>query len=263
MDEINTMRLLRFDDRAELSLTRNLEGNLPPYAILSHTWRSDEDEVNFDDLKYPSYKKKAGYAKIHFCGEQAKKDSLEYFWVDTCCINKSAETELSESIRSMFRWYERAATCYVCLSDVNYSQNQSIGGDVAWEVSFRRSRWFHRGWTLQELLAPATVKFFSQEGEYLGDKWSLVQLIHETTSIPLTALKGVSPLLHFSIEERIAWIADRDTKRKEDKAYSLQGILGVNISPRYGEGEVSAFHRLTQKINKPHGKGCRNPKFVS
>jgi hypothetical protein len=82
----NTMRLLKFDDQGEPSLTRDLQDSIPPYAILSHTWGDDRDEVDFDDLKHGSYKKnKAGYAKIQFCGEQAKKDKLEYFWVDTCC----------------------------------------------------------------------------------------------------------------------------------------------------------------------------------
>jgi hypothetical protein len=83
------MRLLKVDDQGELSLTNDLHDPTVPYAILSHTWGDDNDEVHFDDLKTDSWKHKAGYAKIRFCGEQAKKDKLEYFWVDTCCINKA------------------------------------------------------------------------------------------------------------------------------------------------------------------------------
>jgi hypothetical protein len=80
------MRLLKFDHRGELSLTEDLQDGIPPDAILSHTWGDNKDEVNFDDLKHESYKNKAGYNKMRFCGEQAQRDKLEYFWVDTCCI---------------------------------------------------------------------------------------------------------------------------------------------------------------------------------
>ena len=109
------MRLLRRGNTSEFSLTKDLVGNdtIPPYAILSHTWGADTEEVTFEDLtngtgeEKPGYEKsgyeKSGYEKIRFCGEQARQDSLEYFWVDTCCINKANYTELSQAINSMFR----------------------------------------------------------------------------------------------------------------------------------------------------------------
>jgi hypothetical protein len=68
----------------------------------------------------------------------------------------------------MFRWYRDAAKCYVYLSDVSVSTTGNAGNSVA----FLESRWFTRGWTLQELLAPACVEFFSIEGDLLGDKHS-------------------------------------------------------------------------------------------
>jgi hypothetical protein len=91
------MRLLKLDSRGEFILTTDIIKDDTPYAILSHTWGADKDEVTFDDLQEGSGKNKDGYAKIRFCGEQARKDGLQYFWVDSCCIKKSSDSELSES----------------------------------------------------------------------------------------------------------------------------------------------------------------------
>jgi hypothetical protein len=88
--------------RYEFSLTKDLIDNIPPYAILSHTWGEDE-ETTFQDLAQGVSKGKAGYRKIQFCEEQATRDGLQYVWVDICCIDKSNNTELSEAINSMFR----------------------------------------------------------------------------------------------------------------------------------------------------------------
>jgi len=187
-------------------------------AILSHTWGADDEEVTFIDLAEGAGKNKTGYGKIQFCGEQAASDDLRYFWMDTCCIDKSNNTELSEAITSMFRWYRDAAKCYVYLSDVSIgssSENDQFS-QSKWESAFRESRWFTRGWTLQELIAPASVEFFSREGERLGDKKSLERQIHEITEIPVQALQG-SSLSDFSVKERMTWAEKRKTKRKEDK----------------------------------------------
>ncbi|KAH8598497.1 heterokaryon incompatibility protein-domain-containing protein [Bisporella sp. PMI_857] len=113
------MHLLELKDDGEFSLTGGIvDDNTPQYAILSHTWGNDEEEVTFEDLKKGRGKSKDGYEKIQFCGEQAARDGLRYFWVDTCCIDKSNNNELSEAINSMFRWYREATKCYVYLSDV-------------------------------------------------------------------------------------------------------------------------------------------------
>jgi len=189
------MRLLKLDSPGKLSLTKDLLDDIPPYAILSHTWGADEDEVTFSDLENGSGKSKAGYAKLRFCGEQARKEGIEYFWVDTCCINKASHVELSEAITSMFRWYRDAVRCYVYLSDVSARKRDNNGqSQWTWESAFRTSRWYTRGWTLQELLAPNPVDFFSREGELLGSKMMLTRLIHEITDIPITALPR-SPLV--------------------------------------------------------------------
>jgi hypothetical protein len=245
------MRLLNFDSCGELSLTKDLSEDVPKYAILSHTWEADDDEVNFNNLKDGSAKSKAGYAKIQFCGEQARRDGLQYFWVDTCCIDRANHAEISQAINSMFHWYRNATRCYVYLSDVSsppFDANNEFD-PPPWEPDFRKSRWFTRGWTLQELLAPRSVEFFFQERKRLGDKTSLKQQIHEITAIPKSALQG-APLSQFSVNERLSWIKRRQTKLEEDKAYSLLGIFGVYIAPIYGEGTASAFKRLLDEIDK-------------
>jgi hypothetical protein len=245
------MRLLEIKNDGELSLTENLIDGIPPYAILSHTWGEDKDEVSFDDLVSGTGKSKPGYKKIQFCAEQAPRDGLQHFWVDTCCINKSDYTELSEAINSMFRWYRDSKKCYAYLSDIS-----TYGFDAsdplfqsAWESAFQESRWFTRGWTLQELIAPESVQFFSSEGQRLGDKKSLEPLIHDITSIPVKVLQG-STLVQFTFDERMSWAAKRTTKRKEDEAYCLFGIFDIQMPLIYGEGREKAFIRLEEEVDK-------------
>jgi hypothetical protein len=252
------MRLLQRDSAGRFSLTADLSDDgdtFPLYAILSHTW--GEQEVTFDDLNNDTGSSKDGYEKLKFCAKQAEQDGLRYFWVDTCCINKADNAELQHAINSMFRWYQSAVKCYVYLSDVS-AAGQSRLSQPDWEPAFRNSRWFTRGWTLQELLAPRSVTFFSQEGVRLGDKQSLKLLVHDITCITPQALEG-NLLQEFGVEERLSWVKSRQTTRKEDKAYSLLGIFGVFMSLIYGEGEMNAFRRLRNKINKSSGKDVVQP----
>ena len=205
------MRLLKLTGPGTFNLIEVAGSSIPRYGILSHTWE-DEQEVSFEDLIKGVGQCKAGYEKIRFCGEQATRDNLQYFWVDTCCIDKSNNTELTEAINSMFRWYRNAAKCYVYLADVS-APGHNIDAQAyqsAWEVDFRKSRWFTRGWTLQELIAPMSVEFFSKQHQRLGDKKSLEKQIHEITGIPTQALQG-NPFSDFSVAERIAWAAKRQT----------------------------------------------------
>jgi hypothetical protein len=248
------MRLLRCDDDGRLSFTRNLisRAAIPPYAILSHTWQNDE-EVTYNELIEGGGINKEGYKKILSCARQAKHDGLEYFWVDTCCINKADAVELRDAISSMFNWYQHASKCYVYLWDVPYSKQKADTADTGlaaylWTTAFRRSKWFTRGWTLQELLAPRFVEFFSKEWRKLGDKASLETHIHEATRIPKTALQGV-PMLQFTIDERLKWSGHRETTEPEDRVYCLIGIFGAQMTPFYGEGVHGAFIRLMDEAN--------------
>jgi len=244
------MRLLQRLPGGNFELVSFDDDRVPRYAILSHTWIEGE-EVAYNELLAGTGTDKRGYAKIRFCAERAAADELSYFWVDTCCINKAVSDELSTAINSMFRWYQRAVKCYVYLTDV------SVPGEVAdaeafpisWRQPFRRSRWFTRGWTLQELLAPASVEFFSQDGKRLGSRISLEQEICEITRLPEGALRGLN-LTDFSVEERMSWAARRITTKKEDKAYCLMGIFGVFLPLIYGEGEDHAMLRLKEEIQR-------------
>jgi hypothetical protein len=151
----------------------------------------------------------------------------------------------------MYRWYQNAAKCYVYLSDVSTGED-SGSSDLLWEPAFRKSRWFTRGWTLQELLAPRSVEFFSQDGERLGNKSSLEEPIHEITGIAVKALQG--HLSQFSDDERRIWAAERETTIEEDQVYCLLGILGVYLPLIYGEGKDHAFRRLQDEIDKRSGE---------
>jgi len=245
------MRLLKRNAAGQLSLTKDFVGdNIPEYAILSHTWGADTEEVTFQDFMDGSGRDKSGYKKIYFCGEQACRDGLQYFWVDTCCIDKTNNNELSEAINSMFRWYRNAAKCYVYLSDVLANDYNQVNPSLqSWQSAFRESRWFTRGWTLQELIAPLSVEFFCSNGKRLGDKKSLERQICEITGIAIPALQG-TPLSAFSVKDRMSWAENRQTRRGEDRAYSLLGIFEISMPLIYGEGAENAFSRLREELYK-------------
>lgn len=201
------MRLLRYTSDGQIGLTQDLsDDERPRYAIFSHTWAIDiRDEVTFAEVTTEEGRKKVGYQKIWFCAEQAKKDGIHHFWVDTCCINKADHTEFSEAITSMYKWYQKAQKCYVYLDDVTLEPCNSKKARLSdWESSLRASRWFTRGWTLQELLAPPHVVFFSKEWLCLGTKFELISVLHEITNIPIAALRGQA-LSEFSVSERLQW----------------------------------------------------------
>lgn len=248
---VDTMRLLERTSSGEICATDDfLDHKAHAYAILSHTW--GPEEVGFQSFVDGTGKTKLGYHKIQFCGDQAWHHGLRFFWIDTCCINKADNTELQEAINCMFRWYQNAARCYVYLDDVS-TPTLEAADKYSWEPAFRKSRWFTRGWTLQELIAPVSVEFFSKEGVCIGDRDSLEQEIHEITRIPIEILRGSSGsslLPSLSVPERFSWMEKRQTLRKEDKAYSLLGIFDVHMPLIYGEGEKNAFRRLREEIDK-------------
>jgi hypothetical protein len=174
------MRLVYCDKDGDLRLTEFVdEAIIPPYAILSHIWVTSQ-EVSFKDVENGTGTDKFGYRKIQFCAEQAKKDGLLYFWIDTCCIDRTNSDELDHAINSLFRWYRNAARRYVYLSDVA----TVLPSKSTRKHSLPTSQWFGRCWTLQELLAPNEIEFFSQTGQRLGNKTTLANVIHEVTGIP-------------------------------------------------------------------------------
>ncbi|OCL08629.1 HET-domain-containing protein [Glonium stellatum] len=221
-----TFELRKFDD----------DNDIPPYAIMSHTWR--KDEVSLQDMAGldESWKQKAGFQKIRYCCEQAVRDELKWAWVDTCCIDQSNSAELSKSINSMFRFYSRAKLCYAYLADISSDDPKKL----------RNSKWFTRGWTLQELIAPSNVIFYNASWTAIGTKRDLMHEISDITHIDEVVLGG-GDLERVSVARKMSWAATRITTILEDMAYCLLGIFNVNMPLLYGEGE-RAFIRLQKHI---------------
>jgi hypothetical protein len=221
-----------------------LDHESPKYAILSHTWGNDGDELSFRDVEQGRIAEPGiGSAKFLGSCRKAAQDGLEYVWIDTCCIDKTNLVELSEAINSMFRWYQRASVCYAYLSDVPSKDNPRKH-----DSKFCTSRWFKRGWTLQELLAPKQLRFYNSEWECLGSKADLWSAVERITSIPYLVLLGFTELHSASVAQRMSWAVRRETKRPEDIAYCLLGLFGVSMSMIYGEGSDQAFFRLQEQI---------------
>ncbi|KAH7303352.1 heterokaryon incompatibility protein-domain-containing protein [Stachybotrys elegans] len=219
-------------------------GTPPPYAILSHTWGADEvtlhdlDHLGLDDK--PGWKKIIGFARAI----RQSNQPVDYFWVDTCCIDKSSSAELSEAINSMFHWYRESVCCFAYLADVEWRAHSSspLGAD------FESSKWFTRGWTLQELLAPRDLEFFDKDWRGIGNRHDLMERISTRTNIDTDTLRlGQWP--NASVAMRMSWAAGRQTTRPEDMAYCLLGIFDVNMPLLYGEGD-RAFTRLQEEILK-------------
>ncbi|KAM0702881.1 hypothetical protein Q7P35_010313 [Cladosporium inversicolor] len=265
------MRLLRTGPyepgRERLELIEKFGSQIPKYAILSHTWGDDEvtyehvraptaferavssnsNGVNYENIRDQNVRECKAYSKVVGAMRQAASDGHEYIWIDTCCIDKSSSVELSEAINSMNAWYQRAEVCYAILDGVP-------GPDAAdFEVEFKASRWFTRGWTLQELLAPRQVVFFGRPlaGSWimLGDRTSLRLLISSRTRIPTKCLTDSDELDDANIAQKMSWAAGRETTREEDLAYCLLGLFSVNMPLMYGEGP-RAFMRLQEEIMK-------------
>lgn len=221
---------------------------IPPYAILSHTWETEEithqemSDIN-GQSSHPATQK-SGYLKIRGACQEALSRDLYYVWVDTCCIDQTSSADLSEAINSMFSWYRRAQVCFAYLSD--------LPPNVHADMFLPQCRWFERGWTLQELLAPSTVLFYNNKWKYIGSKSSasLRGLLSRITRIDEASLNNVGRLPALPIAQKMSWASYRKTTKPEDIAYSLMGIFGVNMPLLYGEGQENAFTRLQEEIIK-------------
>ncbi|KAF5599052.1 heterokaryon incompatibility protein het-E-1 [Fusarium pseudoanthophilum] len=209
-------------------------GDRPKYAILSHTWESNQ-EVTYQDSNLESSKSKTGYQKIRKTCELALSDGFDYVWIDTCCIDKSSSAELTEAINSMFLWYQESSICYVYLADM-------LQGSLLEDC-----RWFSRGWTLQELIAPEVITLFDNSWDRIGTKNSLMDQLTAITQIDPDILGHNAPISTACIAKRLSWAAGRETTRVEDIAYCLLGICNIHMPMLYGEGKA-AFRRLQEEI---------------
>ncbi len=178
--------------------------------------------------------------KIRDACAVARKNGYRYIWIDSCCIDKSSSSELSEAVNSMYKWYGLADVYYAYLADVPPRENHHAEGSA-----FRKSRWFGRGWTLQELIAPVDVVFLSEAWAPIGSKRTLHSLVESVTKIDHQALLHGKPLGAFSVAQQLSWAAKRQMTREGDRAYSLLGIFDINMPTLYGEGD-RAFLRLQE-----------------
>jgi len=231
----------------------------PQYAILSHTWSEEEVSLQEFTCQNADTVKKEGFAKIVRTCSLAAENHIKYAWVDTCCIDKSSSAELTEAINSMFQWYKNAVVCYAYLSDLSPRQDavtrdQKVnvsrrGYSLASRNELQGCKWFTRGWTLQELIAPKAVRFYDKTWDFRGTKHDLAVPIESITHIDDAALRGSKTLADIAIARRMAWASKRKTTRVEDVAYCLLGIFDVNMPLLYGEGN-KAFTRLQEEIIK-------------
>jgi len=217
---------------------------------LSHCWSTKEgEEIGFEEMMTLGKKRgrealqeRQGYKKIVGSCNQARHDGLLWLWVDTCCID---EPERAEALKLMYKWYQQATKCYAYLHDL-------VGDTLPTGVSDCKLRWFFRGWTLQELVAPRVVLFFNQDWDLIGDKGKLRSALTRITKIPeqiLAAERFPHPddPCRPSAAQIMSWAADRKTTKTEDRAYSLMGLFEVHMEMKYGERE-GAFYRLQEAI---------------
>lgn len=257
-DEAEAQRKLWDLEPSEPSLS------IPPYAILSHRWIGQE--IVFQDFESVpkaqlrslppanpvpktavgavSQDSTASVYKIAGACAKARGAGIRHLWIDTVCINKFDSRELSSAINSMFKWYSNAAICYVYLYDVTWDTAANTP-DSDRDQQFRQSKWFTRGWTLQELLAPRQLEFFDRDWRYIGSKHDLVDSIVDATGISRDHLLG--DFRTASTAQKMSWLSRRTTSIVEDRAYCMLGLFDVFLEPRYGQG-TEEFMRLQREI---------------
>lgn len=255
------MRLLQIHDEAsngvELRLTlHEFHGAKPPYAILSHRWR--EEEISFADMMGPlrfQIRHRRGWKKLEMSCRVTLQYGLKYLWVDTCCIDKSSSAELSEAINSMFSFYGNSSICIAYLDDVDLElvdcaddKDTNDTQPDKQSPKINHATWFQRGWTLQELIAPHRLEFFSRKWEHVGSKFDLSIETSEASGVTEMVLRNPAYLRDVCVSEKMSWAAHRVTTRPEDQAYSLMGLFGVSMPALYGESGNGAFRRLQLEI---------------
>ncbi|KAM3422578.1 hypothetical protein BST61_g70 [Cercospora zeina] len=223
----------------------------PRYAIASHRWHLGH-EASYKDVLKQRNTTSIGYRKVLGFAEFVRKSvhDMEWLWIDTCCVLQQSSEEVSEAVNSMFKWYRNAVVCVAFLEDVSEFDLGVVG----------RSRWFTRGWTLQELVAPRTVVIVTRGWGLIGFKGlrpvglnmelgtELEEMLTRTTGIPEPVLKDYEYSRAIGAEQKLEWMADRETTREEDQSYCLLGFFDVTMPVIYGEGREKARMRLLAEI---------------
>ena len=249
-------------DRAELHFFQSPEEVPDGYAALSHVWNKDNREQSFQDVQRINKDCRRNgtnprdfvFEKIQRCCELAEKHGYKWVWIDTCCIDKTSSADISEAVTAMFRYYSLARICYGYLADIPYyktdfpeSDDPKVYQDIYCDLI--HSQWFHRGWTLQELIAPGFFLFLSQDWKVLGSRSDFAIILEQKFGIPAALLKYQVSHRIYSIAQRMSWFQKRKTTWLEDEAYCLLGLFGIYMPTLYGEGR-HAFQRLQEEIMK-------------
>lgn len=216
----------------------------PPYAVLSHTWEPGLPRYSEFATDAKNAASGPGSTLVRRACDAAQQLGYQYVWVECICVDASSVAEVSEAVNSAYRWFQEAAACLVYLADLP-------SGDTYDEGVWRQCQWWTRAWTLPELLAPSTVRFYDRDWQFRGTKSSspLLGLISRITTISEDVLHDGSLVPQLSVAKRMSWAANRKVWRIEDWAYSLLGIFGVHMQAIYGEGTMS-FLRLQDEILK-------------
>ncbi|PIL33600.1 hypothetical protein GSI_04223 [Ganoderma sinense ZZ0214-1] len=235
-------------NRAELHHFSSPEAITGGYAILSHTW-GDNEQTFQDTQSLRKCCERTGDKPRDLSSDKVRESCIlaachgfKWIWNDTCCIDKTSSSELSEAINSMFVWYSCAEVCFAYLGDVDSDCDLHAEGSA-----FQTARWHSRGWTLQELIAPSLVIFVSRDWKPIGNKRGLAPLLEKITGVRWQVLTGETHYSVASVAERMSWASERRTTRVEDEAYSLMGLFNIHMPTIYGEGR-EAFQRLQQEI---------------
>ncbi|KAK3672609.1 hypothetical protein LTR78_007421 [Recurvomyces mirabilis] len=236
----------RLIDTRTLAIKHIQSGSQVRYGILSHVW--GPQEISYENFFNEQARDGQGFTKVWKCCKLALEHGLDYMWIDSCCIDRGSTAELSEAINSMFAWYASAAICFVYLADVGMPTNSVHSGN---DEQFFGSRWFTRGWSLQELLAPRNVRFFDCDWRLLGTLSELTNMVKDITGLETALLRHEKPISAYSVAQRMSWAAGRMTTRREDMAYCLLGIFEVHMPLLYGEDD-GAFLRLQHEVCKRH-----------
>ena len=217
------------------------------YVMFSHRWDYDEPlfqrvenisvydlEVSFANVKLQTFCRLIGALGFH------------WVWSDTCCIDKSSNVVLQESLVAMFTWYRGSSLTVVYLRGVlSHSQRP---GDL------RRSIWNTRAWTYQEYVAAEVVQFYTEDWKpYLGlqafnhkEDAAIIREMQQAAGALTQELTVLCPGLD-RVREKLYMASTRRTTLVEDIAYSLLGIFNISIPVIYGEGN-RAVGRLLEHI---------------
>ena len=219
------------------------------YVTLSHVWEGEEPLLQdvghagsvWDlDRSFPLNQKLRNFCKM------VRADGYRWAWSDTCCIDKTISTVLSQSLKMMYKWYEESAATFVFLVDVT---SPSAPGALF------GSNWMRRAWTSQELLAPKVIRFYTRKWKpYLGDTRpnhkespEIMRELADAIGVARRTIIAFNPD-NLDVREKLRLASTRNATREEDVAYSLIGIFKSDIQPAYGEGYAALGHLLEEIV---------------